>query len=170
MTMLREARLEERLQHLDLNCHILSRRAISPGVVAAHLVTAPSGVWVLGSRQYAGRPAPTGGILSRRTQTLQLGGRTASRLVASLTRQARAVRAEVGPDIPVTALLCILDADWPIFGGSFVVEDVRVLWPKKACELIETGQLLAATQIRQVHEQLGTAFPPAAGRQAVSAR
>ena len=161
---LRETALEERLHYLDVDSRILSRRVIAPGVVAAHLVVARSGVWVVGARRYEGRPTPQGGALSRPTEVLQLGNRTATRLVAGVARQAELVQAELGADIPVSALLCILDADWPVFGGAFTVNGVRVLWPKKACELIETGHRISAAQIRDVHDQLATAFPASTQR------
>jgi len=156
---LHETALEERLHYLDVDSRILSRRVLHPGVVAAHLVVAPSGVWVVGARRYEGRPTPQGGALSRQTQALELGNRTATRLVAGVARQAEFVQAELGADVPVSAMLCILDADWPVFGGAFTVNGVRVLWPKKACEVIETGHLIGATQIRELHDQLAAAFP-----------
>jgi hypothetical protein len=161
---LRETALEERLHYLDVDCRILTRRVVRPGVTAAFLVVAPSGVWVLGARRYEGRPSPQGGALSRRTQILQLGGRSATRLVAGVARQADAVQAELGAHVPVSAMLCVLDADWPIFGGSFTVDGVRVLWPKKACEVIETGHRLGTGQINDIHDQLATAFPVAPNR------
>lgn len=167
---LRETPLEERLHYLDVDRRILSRRLLQPGVTAGHLVIAPSGVWVIASRRYEGRPTPRGGALSRRTQILQLGSRGASRLVDGVARQAELVRAELGPDVPVAAMLCILDADWPIFGGAFTVAGVRVLWPKKACEVIEVGHRLSPGQIEDVHQQLTEAFPVAPRRHEVRSR
>jgi hypothetical protein len=167
---LRESSLDERLHYIDIDCHILTRRMLRPGVTAAHLVVAPSGVWVIASRRYEGRPSPQGGALSRRTQILQLGSRSATRLVNGVARQAEIVRSELGPDIPVAAMLCILDADWPIFGGAFTVDGVRVLWPKKACEVIETGHHLGKAQIDEVQQHLAEAFPFAPKRHDVRSR
>ena len=165
---LREASLEERLHYLDVDARILTRRVVRPGVAIGHLVTAPSGVWVIASRRYAGRPTtPQGGLLSRRTQTLQLGSRTATRLVASVALQAEVVRAELDASIPVSAMLCILDADWPIFGGAFTVDGVQVVWPKRACDVIETGHRLGTGQINDVHQQLSEAFPAAPTRHTI---
>lgn len=167
---LRETALEERLHYLDVDCRILARRVLRPGQLAAYLVIAPSGVWVLGARRYEGRPSPQGGLLSRRTQILQLGKRSATRLVAGMARQTETVQTELGPDVPVAGMLCILDADWPVFGGAFTVDGVRVLWPKKACEVIETGRRLSPGQIDDLHERLGAAFPAAPNRHAVHPR
>jgi hypothetical protein len=33
-------------------------------------------------------------------------------------------------DVPVRGALCFVGADWPMFGGSFQVAGVRVLWPR----------------------------------------
>ena len=164
---LRETPLDERLHYLDVECRILTKRVVRPGLTAGHIVVAPSGVWVIGSRRYAGRPTPQGGILSRRTQTLQLGSRTATRLVESVAAQAAAVRAELDAPVPVAGMLCVLDADWPIFGGAFTVDDVQVVWPKKACDIIETGHRLGSQQIHDVHAQLSEAFPSAQQRHTV---
>ena len=157
---LAEPSLEYRFADLDPACRVLSRRTLGTGTVQ-HVVVAPSGVWVLAERRSPGRPAAPGGLLGRRTETLQLGRRTAARLVDSVARQAEAVRAELGADVPVGALLCILDADWPIFGGSFTVDGVRVLWPKKACEVMASGQRLSPAQVADVAARLDAALPPA---------
>jgi len=164
----RESELEQRLHYLDVEARILSRRVLQAGVVAAHLVVAPSGVWVIAARRFEGRPTPQGGVLSRRTQLIELGNRTATRLVAPVARQAELVRDALGahanPEVPVSAMLCILDADWPMFGGSFTVDGVRVLWPERACEAIETGHHLDPAQIRELNETLANAFPATTGR------
>lgn len=165
--VLREAPLAERLHYLDVDARILTQRVVRPGIAVSHIVTAPSGVWVIASRRYPGRPTPQGGLLSRRTQTLQLGSRTATRLVASVAAQAEAVRAVLDDTIPVSALLCILDADWPIFGGAFTVDGVQVVWPKKACDIIETGHRLGAAQVNDIHQQLAETFPTAPKRHTV---
>lgn len=32
--------------------------------------------------------------------------------------------------IPITGALCFLEADWPLTGGSFAVDEVHVVWPR----------------------------------------
>ena len=44
------------------------------------------------------------------------------------------------PKVPVRGVLCFVDADWPLIGGAFTVNDVAVLWPKKLKALMtESG-------------------------------
>ena len=160
--MLAERSLQHRFADLTDECRELSRRALGTTSVH-HLAVAPSGVWVVAERRSPGRPAGQGGLLSRRTETLHLGRRNAARLVHGVRRQADAVRDLLGADVPVGALLCILDADWPIFGGAFAVDGVRVLWPKKACDVITAGQrVLSPAEIDDIAERLGQLLPPAA--------
>jgi hypothetical protein len=63
--------------------------------------------------------------------------------------------------VPVRAMLCFVEADWPLFGGSFRTRGVDVLWPKKAAEVICAGGVLPLEQVIEVHRHLAAAFPPA---------
>ena len=170
MTVLPDTRIEDRLDLLGIDSPILRRRRIAPGVVAARIVTAPSGVWVLAARQQVGRPTPAGGLLGRRTETLRLGARAADRLVASVGRQVTVVRSVLDADVPVGGMLCVLEPQWPLFGGSFTVGDVRVLWPRKAREVIGAGYRLDPRRVLAVHEHLAATFPAAPERHPVRAR
>ena len=58
-------------------------------------------------------------------------------------------------------MLCFVEADWPLIGGSFQIDGVDVLWPRKAYErLTVTGPLVPAT-IDDIHRRLAAAFPVA---------
>ncbi len=58
-------------------------------------------------------------------------------------------------------MLCFIDADWPLIGGSFTTRGVDVLWPKKAAEiLLRTGPLTESV-ISAVVDHLAGHFPPA---------
>lgn len=46
-------------------------------------------------------------------------------------KQVDVVRGIVDDDIPVSGVLCFIQADWPLIGGAFTTRDVEVLWPKK---------------------------------------
>jgi len=61
----------------------------------------------------------------------------------------------------VRGMLCFIDADWPLIGGSFTTRGVDVLWPKKAAEiLLRTGPLTESV-ISAVVDHLAGHFPPA---------
>jgi len=55
--------------------------------------------------------------------------------------------------------LCFIEANWPLIGGSFVIDGVDVLWPNKAAEhLLAPGDLDEAMTER-VYRLLAAAFP-----------
>lgn len=130
-----------------------------------HIVTCPSGVLVVDAKRYRGRPTRRfeGGILRPRVETLVVGGRDCSKLVDGVLEQVVLVRATLGDlsEVPVQGVLCFVDADWPLIGGSFTMREVAVVWPKKlAGMLIEPGPLDEAS-IAAIHQRLGEAFPKA---------
>ena len=56
-------------------------------------------------------------------------------------------------------MLCFVDADWPLFGGSFQIDGVDVLWPRKAYEQLTSPGALAPTIVDEIHRRLAEAFP-----------
>jgi hypothetical protein len=96
-----------------------------------HIVTSPAGVWVVDAKKYKGRPRRQidGGLFSPRVEKLTVGGRDQTKLVDGVLKQVELVRS-VASDIEVTGVLCFVDADWPLIGGSFRVRGVEVVWPK----------------------------------------
>lgn len=53
--------------------------------------------------------------------------------------------------MPAHSAQCFVEADWPLIGGSFVIADVAVLWPKKLAErLVEPGAMTEADASRPV--------------------
>jgi len=112
------------------------RRILRSRANIHHLVVTPRGVLVVDAKRYRGRPAlrSEGGLFRPVTRSLTVGGRDQSKLVAGVQRQVEIVRSildEGGAGgVPVAGALCFVDADWPMFGGSFQVAGVRVLWPR----------------------------------------
>ena len=133
-----------------------------------HLVVCPSGVFVIDAKRYKdARPSlrVEGGFFRPRTETLTVGGRDKTALADGVQKQIDAVVDVLdvpGLDrIPVTGMLCFVDADWPLFGGSFMVDGLHVLWPAKAADLIrKPGELDDAT-IERAYLALARALPPA---------
>lgn len=79
-----------------------------------------------------------GGLFRPRTELLYVGGRDRTALVEGMRKQVALARAALAdqPEVPVQGVLCFVDADWPVFGGSFTTNDVAVLWPKKLKSLL----------------------------------
>lgn len=131
-----------------------------------HIAVAPTGVYVIDAKRYKGRPdlRVQGGILRPRTATLVVGGRDCTKLLTGVQKQVELVRTAlepVQPDVRVRGQLCFVDADWPLFGGAFSLDDVDVLWPKKLAQLLNRDGPLTDEQIDHVHRGLAAAFPVA---------
>lgn len=97
-----------------------------------HIVVDSSGVWVIDAKRYKGRPEKRveGGLFRPRVAMLYVGGRNKTALVEGVQWQVERVQ-DALPDVPVGGFLCFVEADWGLFGSSFDVDGVEVLWPKK---------------------------------------
>lgn len=63
------------------------------------------------------------------------------------------------PEVPVQGVLCFVDADWPVFGGSFTINDVAVLWPKKLKTLLTEPGRFGPEELADLQWRLHEAFP-----------
>lgn len=104
-----------------------------------HIAVSAAGVFVIDAKHYSGRPSlrVEGGLLRPRTETLMVGSRDCTKLVAGMRKQIAVVCAALPADVSagvVRGMLCFVEADW-LFGRSFTIEGIHVLWPKKATTL-----------------------------------
>lgn len=127
-----------------------------------HIAVAPTGVHVIDAKRYEGRRPSLrveGGLLRPRVEKLLVGSRDCARLVAGVHKQVGLVRSALDAvtltDAPAHGTLRFIEADWPLIGGSSVIADVAVVWPKKLAErLVAPGR----------HERGGgRENPPSAG-------
>jgi len=58
-------------------------------------------------------------------------------------------------------VLCFVEADWPLIGGSFTVRGVEVLWPKRLYPKLQADGPLMPDSVAELHERLATSLPPA---------
>ena len=130
-----------------------------------HLAVGPAGVFVIDAKLYQGRPQlrVEGGLFRPRVETLMVGRRDCTKLVIGVHKQVALVRATLthGPTVPVRGMLCFVNGNWPLIGGSFTIEDLDVLWPRKAEEIITQPGPFTDDEVRHLHQRLATAFPPA---------
>jgi len=94
-----------------------------------------------------------------------VGSRDCTKLVDGARKQVDLVRSALEnadlEGIPVRAVLCFVDADWPLIGGAFMIDGVHVSWPKKAVEnLLKPGPVDDQTA-QHIHRTLASSFPPA---------
>ncbi|THI96812.1 NERD domain-containing protein [Nocardioides sp.] len=160
-----EERLGARLnEYASDSIRVLHDRRI-PGSRANidHIVVARSGVYVVDAKRYKGRPTlkVEGGVLRPRVEKLLVGRRDCTRVVDSVRKQVEVVRGIVEDDRVVHGVLCFVEADWPLIGGSFVTRDVDVLWPKKLYAKLSADGPWSTGQVRALHRLLGGALPPA---------
>ena len=160
-----EELLARRLTHLPDPFRTLHDRRIQ-GTRANidHVVIGPTGVWVIDAKWYVGkRPALEvgGGIIRPRVESLRVGGRDGTKLVQGVQSQVERVTAALGEAVPpVLGVLCFLQADWPLIGGSFSVDGVHDVWPR----LLVQRMMDAAPQhidVDRIHTQVAHEFPSA---------
>jgi hypothetical protein len=160
-----EELLARRLTELPDTFRVLhDRRIRGTRANIDHMVIGPTGVWVIDAKRYVGkRPAlrVEGGIIRPRVESLRIGGRDGSKLVQGVQSQVKRVTAALGEAVPpVTGVLCFLEADWPLMGGSFRVDGVHVLWPRLLVQRV-TDAPPQLVDVDLIHTQLARAFPSA---------
>lgn len=117
-----------------------------------------SGIWVISAQRYepqdSDTPARAGGTRTAEPEheLLFVGRRGCDDHVERVRKQVEAIRKVVG-SIPVTGALCMVDSGWPLFGGSFVTRDIRVVWPEfLVSELIRSNE--GRIHVKAVREHL----------------
>ena len=160
-----EERVGQRLNELATDSlRVLHDRRI-PGSRANidHLVVTPNGVFVVDPKRYAGRPRlqVEGGLIRPRVEKLMVGSRNCTKLVDGALRQVELVKGLVADWVPVHGVLCFVESDWPLFGGSFTTQGVDVLWPKKLYPKLQAEGPLGIEAIASLHATLARALPPA---------
>jgi hypothetical protein len=160
-----EERLGNRLNELASDSlRVLHDRRI-PGTKANidHIAVASTGIYVIDAKKYKGRPQLKieGGILRPRVEKLLVGTRDCTKLVDGALKQVDIVRGIVGDDLPIHGVLCFIEADWPLIGGSFTTRGVEVLWPKRLYPKLKSDGPLMAQNVAEVHQRLASSLPPA---------
>lgn len=125
-----------------------------------HIAVAGAGVWVIDAKRYRGRPRlrVEGGLLSPRVEKLLVGRRDCTKLVDGVLKQVGLVSEVVG-DVPVTGVLCFVEADWPLVGGAFTTRGVEALWPKRLAKLLAEAE--GSVEVAAVRDALAARFTPA---------
>ena len=64
----------------------------------------------------------------------------------------------LGDDVPVHGVLCFVEADWPLIGGSFTTQGVQALWPKKLYPALQAEGRFTADTVAEMHRKLAGAL------------
>lgn len=157
-----EEQLGARLDSLDAEIIAVLHDRRIPGTKANidHVAITAGGVWVIDAKRYKGRPElkVEGGLLRPRVEKVLVGRRDCTKLVDGVLTQVDLVREVVG-DVPVTGVLCFVQADWPLVGGAFVTRGVHALWPKRLVKLLSESE--GTVEVQSVRHSLAAHFPPA---------
>ena len=153
-----EERLGHRLNELATDTlRVLHDRRI-PGSRANidHLAVTPTGVYVIDAKKYRGRPhlKVEGGLLRPRVEKLLVGSRNCTPVVDGVLKQVAVVRDQLDDSVPVHGVLCFVEADWPLIGGSFTTRGVEALWPKKLYPRLRSDGPLDVETIATIHRTL----------------
>jgi hypothetical protein len=160
-----EERMASELRRLPDSFRTLHDRRLSGSRANIdHIVIGPGGIWVIDAKRYRGRRPSLridGGLFRPRTETLRIGGRDGTKLVEGVRSQVGRVGVALDePRPPVVGVLCFIDADWPLFGGSFAIDDIQVVWPRRLVKrMISTPPV--PLDVDLVTADLAAAFPPA---------
>lgn len=132
-----------------------------------HLLVAPSGVWVVDSKNYSGR-VEVRDVGNWRTidRRLYVNNRDKTKLVDGFEWQVAAVRAVLDPmgfgEVPMHPTLLFTESDWGWFAKPIEIKGVRAMWGMKLCELVTQPGPLSAAAVTAIATQLSAALPPIA--------
>jgi hypothetical protein len=159
-----EERLGQRLNELSSDTmRVLHDRRI-PGTRANidHLAVTSTGIYVIDAKKYKGRPSLKieGGTLRPRVEKLLIGSRDQTKLVDGVLNQVEVVRGIVGDNVPVTGVLCFVEANRPLIGGAFITRGVDVLWPKRLYPRLATRGSITSN-VEDLHRRLAAGLPQA---------
>ena len=164
-----ESILGTRLDTLtEKGVQVLHDRRI-PGTKANidHIAIGPRGVFAIDAKNYKGAPSlrVSGGLFEPRRERLMVGTRDCTNLVGGVHRQVslveNALEASGIRDVPVFGMLCFVEAEWPLLGGDFLIDNIEVLWPKRAAKKITAPGSFDAAAASSMGRALELHFPRA---------
>ncbi|SOD70473.1 nuclease-like protein [Jatrophihabitans sp. GAS493] len=163
-----EQRLAKRLaQHQDTLQVLDDRRILGSRTSIDHIVIGPSGVFVIVAKSYANAKIDVrrgGGLFVPVHSRLVVGSRDKTALISAMNRQVYAVRTaleqnEAFADVPVQALLCIVDGVFPWI-GTIDIDDVHVRNLNATVRMVQTEGEYDAPARSQLVRQLAKHLPP----------
>jgi hypothetical protein len=131
-----------------------------------HIVIGPAGVYIIDTKRYPNAKIAvrrSGGFLSLLRTQLMVSGRNKTKLVDAMDWQIVAVRAALSDsaefaDVPITAALCFIDADFPLF-GTIEINEVRVRGLGGTAKLVSAPGPLDAQARVQLAQHLAAQLP-----------
>jgi hypothetical protein len=158
-----ESKLAQALAKLERDDVIVLHDRRVPGSRANidHLVVCPSGVFVVDAKLYTGQVhvKDVGGLF-RRDLRLFVGGRDCTRLAVGMAWQVEATEAALGgAEIPVSPVLCFIDAEWPLLGGPREFRGVPIESERSLKRGVARPGELDLEEVRETAMVLAQALP-----------
>ena len=163
-----ERRLGEKLEGLGGSVVALhDRRVPRSRANIDHIVVGPAGVYVVDAKHYKGASLSirrSGGFLSPVREQLIVAGRDRTKLATAMDWQVAAVRTalEASSDFaetPVVAVLCFVDAQFPLF-GKLQINGVQIRGLGGTAKLVTTAGPLDEAARGRLARQLAEGLPP----------
>jgi hypothetical protein len=126
-----------------------------------HLAVAPTGVWVVDTKRYAGKIRVVKPLLG--TARLEIAGRDRTKLVDGLAKQVEAVAqlvAELAPGTPVHGAFCFVEGDLPLLGTP-EIRGFPLLHRKLLAKRLNADGPLAPEAVAAVADALAARLKPA---------
>src|ERR1019366_6703195 len=114
-------------------------------------------------------PRSTGGVLTSRSKVASSGLVLSDCLSVLATAPNSSTECSsrssscglLDDDVPVHGVLCFVEADWPLIGGTFTTRGVQALWPKKLYPKLQAEGPVTADTVAELHRKLAHALPAA---------
>ena len=160
-----EERVGRRLDTLaDRGVIVLHDRQI-PGTRANldHIAIAPTGVWIIDTKNYRGKVERRAvGRWRRREPRLFVAGRDRTVLIDSAIRQAEYVsRAICDPTMAVIPVLCFTGSEWSFLAEPFQIRGVTVCWPRVLARTLQHQGSVSTIQREALADRLAERLPSA---------
>lgn len=128
-----------------------------------HIVVTQGGVFVVDAKRCVNKHPELkieGGILRPGVEKLLVAGRDRTKLVDGVLGQVKTVRAAFkDEEIPVRGVLCFVEADSPMIGGTFTTRGVSVVWPRQLSKMLDGAG--GEVDVQTVRDRLSEVFRPA---------
>jgi hypothetical protein len=159
-----ESKLAQSLAKLKRDDVIVLHDRRVPGSRANidHIVVCPSGVFVVDAKLYTGEihVKDVGGLFSGRDLRLFVGSQDRTRLAVGMAWQVAATEAALGEaEIPVSPVLCFIDAEWPLLGGPREFGGVLIESERSLKRRVARAGDLDLEEVRETAMVLAQALP-----------
>lgn len=127
-----------------------------------HIAIAPSGVYVIDAKNYAGRPrVDTFGGSDSTPRRLFIGRDDHTYLVHAVRRQVRVVQGALDdPTVPVRGILCFVGVEWEVING-YLVHGVGITSPDGVAALLALAGPLDEARVDVLHRRLSESLEAA---------